>query len=115
MMSLKLFLAFLFSGVPPPKNAFLFKTESGYGKLWGGRDATFALAMMSLNPEDASNLTWTWEELPHDNRISLKSWRDHFAKKYPVVGVMKEYDGWDFEKKLSSLPEKEGEEASGGG
>lgn len=25
----------------------------GYGKLWAGKDATYALAVLSLKPEDA--------------------------------------------------------------
>ena len=68
----------------------------GYGKLWGGRDATFSLAMVSLDAKDSGKLDWKWADLPEENVKSLKSWREHFAKKYDVVGVLKEYEGADW-------------------
>ncbi|CAD7974377.1 unnamed protein product [Amoebophrya sp. A25] len=73
-----------------------FRCDFGYGKLWGGRDATYSLAMLSLKPEDAAKLDWKIDDLPDQNKESLKSWLDHFTKKYTVVGTMKEYADWDF-------------------
>ncbi|CAD7953884.1 unnamed protein product [Amoebophrya sp. A120] len=73
-----------------------FRPDFGYGKLWGGRDATYSLAMLSLKPDDAAKLDWKLEDLPDGNKESLKSWLDHFKKKYTIVGKLAEYDGWDF-------------------
>eukprot|EP00392_Amoebophrya_sp_AT5.2_P005591 g5600.t1 len=73
-----------------------FRPDFGYGKLWGGRDATYALAMLSLKPEDAARLDWSLGALADANKESLKSWLTHFEKKYEVVGKLAEYKGWDF-------------------
>jgi len=57
-----------------------FIPEKGYGKLWGGRDATFALSKMSLEPSDSNKLPpeWNLDESTHQEKTSLVSWRDHF-------------------------------------
>lgn len=73
-----------------------FEPEMGYGKLWGGKDATHALATASLADDAANNLNWSLEGLEEEHRESLKSWRAHFTGKYPVVGTLNEYAGWDF-------------------
>lgn len=79
--------------VSPSEN---FVPEQGYGKLWGGRDATYALAKMSLDPEVANKLDFTIEDLEPLERKSLKSWKTHFSSKYQEVGTIKEYEGFDF-------------------
>ena len=33
------------------------KVGEGYGRLWAGKDATFALATLSLKPEDVPQLS----------------------------------------------------------
>ena len=35
-----------------------FKPEGQYGKSWAGKDATIALAIMSLDPMDANRQDW---------------------------------------------------------
>eukprot|EP00400_MALV-I_sp_L67-5_P000383 gene383-677_t len=63
-----------------------FVPERGYGMLWGGKDATYALATMSLKPE-AVNVE-EWGDLNDQNLLTLENWSNHFAvkKKYPIVG-----------------------------
>jgi len=73
-----------------------FVPEHGYGKLWAGRDATFALAKMSLDPSHANKLDWTFDDFSILERKSLKSWRAHFMKKYDQVGTLKEYNDRNF-------------------
>ena len=50
-----------------------FVPEKGYGMLWGGRDATYALAKMSLKPEHANEMD-LWEELDDKSLIILEDW-----------------------------------------
>mmetsp|Transcript_20891 Transcript_20891/g.66092 ORF Transcript_20891/g.66092 Transcript_20891/m.66092 type:complete len:216 (-) Transcript_20891:20-667(-) len=66
-----------------------FSAPGGYGDLWGGRDATVALAKMSLEPADAGRDDW--EALEDKDWESARSWENHFAVKFPVVGVL---DTW---------------------
>lgn len=68
----------------------------GYGKLWAGCDATWALATLSLNSQDANKLDWKLSDLTKDQHKALAGWYKHFTTKYQVVGTLKEYDGWDF-------------------
>merc|ERR1712085_55633 len=68
-----------------------FRPEKGYGKLWGGRDATYSLALLSLKAEDANRLDWTPAELTEQNLKALKSWLMHFQKKYQQVGCLEKY------------------------
>eukprot|EP00971_Amphidinium_carterae_P148999 2954083-Amphidinium_carterae.1 len=35
-----------------------FQPDHGYGKLWAGKDATFALATISLAPEAPNKMDW---------------------------------------------------------
>ncbi|CAE7336463.1 ANK3 [Symbiodinium natans] len=78
----------------------------GYGRLWAGRDATFALATLSLKPEDANVLDFTLAQFTDDQRKALAGWYKHFTSKYPVVGRLREYDGWDFSE-IEKQAEKE--------
>merc|ERR1719387_1201120 len=54
------------------------------------------MAKVSLNPADANKLDWSLEELQDKEKLALAGWYKHFTTKYPVVGTLKEYDGWDF-------------------
>ncbi|CAE7475355.1 ANK3 [Symbiodinium sp. CCMP2456] len=78
----------------------------GYGRLWAGKDATFALATLSLKPEDANKLDFTLAQFTEDQRKALAGWYKHFTVKYPVVGRLREYDGWDFSE-IEKQAEKE--------
>eukprot|EP00930_Biecheleria_cincta_P069948 TRINITY_DN5761_c0_g1_i1.p1 TRINITY_DN5761_c0_g1~~TRINITY_DN5761_c0_g1_i1.p1 ORF type:complete len:200 (-),score=38.33 TRINITY_DN5761_c0_g1_i1:101-700(-) len=80
-----------------------FEPGFGYGKLWAGKDATYALAHASLKAEDANVLDYdltNWEESTME---ALGSWCKHFLSKYPVVGALKEYDGQDFSQVLPDI------------
>jgi len=68
----------------------------GYGRLWAGRDATYSLATLSLKPEDANRLDFKLSDFTADQHKALAGWYKHFTTKYEVVGVLKEYDGWDW-------------------
>lgn len=68
----------------------------GYGKLWAGKEATYSLATVSLKPEDANRLDYKVSEFTEDQHKALAGWYKHFTTKYPVIGTLKEYDGWDF-------------------
>jgi len=80
------------------------KVGEGYGKLWAGKDATYALAVLSLKPEEANKLDFTLDQFTDEQRTALAGWYKHFTARYPVVGRLREYDGWDF-----SAIEKEAE------
>mmetsp|Transcript_5134 Transcript_5134/g.15232 ORF Transcript_5134/g.15232 Transcript_5134/m.15232 type:complete len:223 (-) Transcript_5134:93-761(-) len=86
-----------------------FSPDFGYGKLWGGRDASYALARASLEAEDANVLEWDLEELEQPQRDSLLSFYKHFVGKYPIIGTLKEYEHRDFS---AFLPEEPAAEAS---
>ena len=63
--------------------------SSSYG-MWAGRDATVALARMSLNPHDVNRTDW--ETLTAAELDTLADWQRYFAEKYPVRGRLKEYN-----------------------
>jgi predicted heme/steroid binding protein len=69
---------------------------AGYGKLWAGRDATYSLATLSLDANDANRMDFKLEDFTADQQKALAGWYKHFTTKYPVIGKMKEYEGWDF-------------------
>jgi len=82
--------------VSPSEN---FVPEKGYGSLWGGRDATYALSTMSLERSDANKLPplgWDLNASSEQEKAALVSWRDHFADKYTVVGKHEAYVGFDW-------------------
>lgn len=70
--------------------------DTAYGKIWAGKDATFALATMSLSPSDANRLSFTMNDFSEQQLDTLAGWYKHFTSKYPVVGSLKEYEAWDF-------------------
>jgi predicted heme/steroid binding protein len=57
---------------------------------WAGRDATVALAKMSLDPSDISR-TDVWKQLSPEDEKSLKSWTYYFDEKYQIKHWLKEY------------------------
>merc|ERR1712061_774582 len=68
----------------------------GYGKLWAGKDSTYAMATVSLKAQDANRLDFKLEDFDEQQFRALAGWYKHFTTKYPVVGTLKEYDDWDF-------------------
>eukprot|EP00931_Biecheleriopsis_adriatica_P009503 TRINITY_DN11057_c0_g1_i2.p2 TRINITY_DN11057_c0_g1~~TRINITY_DN11057_c0_g1_i2.p2 ORF type:complete len:144 (+),score=43.03 TRINITY_DN11057_c0_g1_i2:48-479(+) len=70
-----------------------FEAGEGYGDLWAGRDATYALATLSLEKKDANRLDWEMSQFNEGQLKALAAWSTHFEKKYPVVGFLKEYEG----------------------
>lgn len=70
----------------------------GYGALWAGKDATYAMATVSLKPEHANFFDFKLEDFDAAQQKALAGWYKHFTTKYPVVGTLKEYEGWDFSK-----------------
>lgn len=63
--------------------------QSTYAQ-WAGKDATVALARMSLDKSDI-NRTDVWKDLSEREEQSLKSWMDYFDEKYYIKGRLKEY------------------------
>merc|ERR1712056_151960 len=47
-------------------------------------------------PEDANKMDWNLNELSDQERTTLAGWYKHFTTKYPIIGTLKESDGWDF-------------------
>eukprot|EP00425_Heterocapsa_triquetra_P034154 CAMPEP_0195099376 /NCGR_PEP_ID=MMETSP0448-20130528/58243_1 /TAXON_ID=66468 /ORGANISM="Heterocapsa triquestra, Strain CCMP 448" /LENGTH=170 /DNA_ID=CAMNT_0040134255 /DNA_START=31 /DNA_END=540 /DNA_ORIENTATION=+ len=80
------------------------KPGESYGKIWAGKDATFALATLSLKPVDTNKLDFTLDQFTPEQKKALAGWYKHFTAKYKVIGSLKEYEGWDF-----SSVEKEAE------
>lgn len=72
------------------------KVGQGYGKLWAGKDATFALAKLSLSMTDANRMDFTLDQFTVEEFKALAGWYKHFTTKYPIVGRLSEYEGWDF-------------------
>mmetsp|Transcript_41640 Transcript_41640/g.111096 ORF Transcript_41640/g.111096 Transcript_41640/m.111096 type:complete len:168 (+) Transcript_41640:99-602(+) len=90
-----------------------FLPDHGYGKLWAGKDATYAMATVSLKAEMVAKMDFKLEELEQANFDALVGWYKHFLKKYPERGTLKEYDGWDFSKVISEAEAMEGGPAFG--
>jgi predicted heme/steroid binding protein len=60
---------------------------------WAGQDATYALAVMSLNPKDSSRTDrWLDADLTKDQLETLESWERYFSELYPIRGRVVEYD-----------------------
>jgi predicted heme/steroid binding protein len=60
---------------------------------WAGKDATFALATMSLDTRDAGRTDrWLDSELNAQELDALTSWERYFAEKYYQRGRLLEYD-----------------------
>eukprot|EP00927_Polykrikos_kofoidii_P041610 TRINITY_DN35467_c0_g1_i1.p1 TRINITY_DN35467_c0_g1~~TRINITY_DN35467_c0_g1_i1.p1 ORF type:complete len:174 (-),score=33.43 TRINITY_DN35467_c0_g1_i1:228-749(-) len=84
----------------------------GYGALWAGKDATLALATLSLKPEDANRTDFTVSQFNEEELRALAGWYKHFTSKYQVIGTMAEYKDWDFsavERLAETLPEANAE------
>merc|ERR1712014_233126 len=64
--------------------------------MGAGRETTYAMAKVSLQPEDAGRLDFKLNELNEEEHRALAVWYKHFIMKYPVVGTLEEYDGWDW-------------------
>ncbi|OLP74051.1 hypothetical protein AK812_SmicGene46522, partial [Symbiodinium microadriaticum] len=47
---------------------------AGYGDLWAGSDATFALATLSLEKKDRNRLDWTMEQFNDQQLKALAAW-----------------------------------------
>eukprot|EP00565_Helicotheca_tamesis_P009600 CAMPEP_0185729546 /NCGR_PEP_ID=MMETSP1171-20130828/6316_1 /TAXON_ID=374046 /ORGANISM="Helicotheca tamensis, Strain CCMP826" /LENGTH=169 /DNA_ID=CAMNT_0028398417 /DNA_START=38 /DNA_END=547 /DNA_ORIENTATION=- len=58
-------------------------------ELWAGRDASVALAKMSLDKRDINRTDW--EKLSNEELESLQSWTEYFRQKYIIKGHLKEF------------------------
>mmetsp|Transcript_53484 Transcript_53484/g.124585 ORF Transcript_53484/g.124585 Transcript_53484/m.124585 type:complete len:264 (+) Transcript_53484:62-853(+) len=79
--------------VSPSEN---FIPTFGYGKLWAGKDCTWAMATVSLKADDANRLDFSVEDLEEMQFKSLAGWYKHFTEKYRQVGTVEELKDWDF-------------------
>ena len=57
---------------------------------WSGRDATVALAKMSLSPDDVNRTDW--DRLTERERECLRSWTEYFDQKYIIRGRLAEWE-----------------------
>lgn len=73
-----------------------FTPNFGYGKLWHGKDTTYAMATVSLKAHDANKFDFTLEDFSEDQTKALAGWYKHFTTKYRQVGTLKELRDWDF-------------------
>merc|ERR1711924_574271 len=95
-----------------------FRPDFGYGKLWAGKDTTYAMATVSLKANDANKFDFTIDDLTNDQFEALAGWYKHFTHKYRQVGKLRELRDWDFSKveqkaeelKLSSMSKISGED-----
>ena len=65
--------------------------RQAYGQ-WKGKDATVALAKMSLSEDDVNNFK-DWKRLQAADQESLASWTRYFREKYWIRARLREY--WD--------------------
>eukprot|EP00923_Selenidium_pygospionis_P056611 GHVN01098795.1.p1 GENE.GHVN01098795.1~~GHVN01098795.1.p1 ORF type:complete len:186 (+),score=13.41 GHVN01098795.1:203-760(+) len=68
-----------------------FYGPGGSYHLFAGRDATMALATMSLEPSVLDSKDWQANELPLLEKETLASWIEKFESKYAVVGYVDGY------------------------
>eukprot|EP00440_Ansanella_granifera_P075325 gb/GFBE01081746.1/.p1 GENE.gb/GFBE01081746.1/~~gb/GFBE01081746.1/.p1 ORF type:complete len:276 (+),score=98.57 gb/GFBE01081746.1/:1-828(+) len=73
-----------------------FLPTHGYGKLWSGKDCTWAMATVSLKAHDANRMDFKVEDLQELQFKSLAGWYKHFTTKYRQVGTIVEFNDWDF-------------------
>jgi len=73
-----------------------FVPNFGYGKLWAGKDTTWAMATVSLKEHDANRFDFQLENLSEEQFKALAGWYKHFTTKYRTVGTLLELQGWDF-------------------
>ena len=71
-------------------NNEVYKENGGY-HVFCGHDASVALAKMNFNDEyfDRSKLLWN-KDLDKEELVVLADWVDFYAKRYPIVGYIKE-------------------------
>jgi predicted heme/steroid binding protein len=84
-----------------------FVPNFGYGKLWAGKDTTWAMATVSLKAHDANKFDFQLDDLEELQLKSLAGWYKHFTSKYRTVGTLKELKNWNFssvEKAAADLP-----------
>ncbi len=55
--------------------------------LWKGKEASVALAKMSLDPKDVNRTDW--DTLNEKELESLRSWTRYFLEKYRIVGRLR--------------------------
>ncbi|TPX51406.1 hypothetical protein SeMB42_g00450 [Synchytrium endobioticum] len=60
----------------------MYKPGAGY-HVFAGRDASRALGMSSLNPDDCVS---DYSGLNPEDMETLDKWEAHYRKKYPVIG-----------------------------
>lgn len=60
----------------------------GYSKFCG-RDASFALAKMSMSADDVNRTDW--DSLSSEEWESLKSWTKYFSEKYVIRGLLGDF------------------------
>eukprot|EP00931_Biecheleriopsis_adriatica_P104847 TRINITY_DN79467_c0_g1_i1.p1 TRINITY_DN79467_c0_g1~~TRINITY_DN79467_c0_g1_i1.p1 ORF type:complete len:273 (+),score=88.72 TRINITY_DN79467_c0_g1_i1:61-879(+) len=82
-----------------------FCPSFGYGKLWHGKDCTWAMATVSLKVHDANRMDFKVEELEELQFKSLAGWYKHFTHKYRQVGTLAEFKDWDFSKVIAAAEE----------
>jgi membrane-associated progesterone receptor component len=51
--------------------------------VFAGKDASRALGMSSVKPEDVND---QWEDLPEKEKQVLDDWMTFFSKRYNIVG-----------------------------
>ena len=56
---------------------------------WAGRDATLALARMSLDPAEGAAEHWEDAALSEAELETAASWQSYFDERYPVVGSLR--------------------------
>ena len=74
--------------------------SSSYNQ-WAGRDATIALARMSLDKADINRTDWN--SLSTAEIESLNSWVDYFDQRYYIKGWLRE---WPTDTYYSSYPKR---------
>lgn len=82
-----------------------FVPDFGYGKLWAGKDCTWAMATVSLKEHDAGRFDFTLEDLAPENFKALAGWYKHFKGKYRQVGTLREWQGRDFSSVVKAAEE----------
>ncbi|CAK0854411.1 unnamed protein product [Prorocentrum cordatum] len=64
-----------------------FRPGHGYGKLWGGRDCTWAMAKTSLKAEDVGRFDWKLEDLNEGSFSALAGWYKHYLGRLGQSGA----------------------------
>jgi membrane-associated progesterone receptor component len=63
--------------------------DDSYGQ-WKGKDASVALAKMSMDPKDVNRTDW--DNMNQQDINVLQSWTKYFEQKYYIMGRLQEYD-----------------------